>query len=162
MARPRTLEPRSLHHAMLGQAIELVIAEDADMTVDDVARDSGLDEGQIRDYMRGQGNPTYTTLLKVCAGLHVSLAELQLSAEGLHEQFLRTLALHMARLAGRSPTLGDRLVTRKRVKAAISLPDDTLRRVDSVAKQLGVSHSELVARAAEGLLAVLEGEVATR
>lgn len=162
MARPRTLEPRSLQHAMLGRAIELVIAEDADMTVDDVARDSGLDEGQIGNYMRGQGNPTYTNLLRLCAGLHVSLAELQLSAEGLHEEFLRTLALHMARLAGRPSRLGNDLVTRKRMKAAISLSDDTLRRVDRAAKQLGVPHYEFFARAAESWLAVHEEEVATR
>jgi DNA-binding phage protein len=86
MARPRTAKPRSLRHAALGQALELVIAEDADMTLDTVARDSGLDEKQIGTFIRGQGNPTYSTLLKLCDGLHVSLATLTLRAEELHEK----------------------------------------------------------------------------
>jgi DNA-binding phage protein len=86
MARPRTAKPRSLSHAALGQAVELVIAEDADMTLDTVARDSGLDEKQIGTFIRGQGNPTYSTLLKLCDGLHVSLAALTLRAEELHEK----------------------------------------------------------------------------
>jgi transcriptional regulator with XRE-family HTH domain len=86
MARPRTARPRSLHHAALGQAVELVIAEDADMTLDTVARDSGLDEKQIGTFIRGQGNPTYSTLLKLCDGLHVSLATLTRRAEELHEK----------------------------------------------------------------------------
>jgi DNA-binding phage protein len=86
MPRPRSVKPRSLHHAALGQAIELVMAEDAHMTVDTVASDSGLDEKQIRTYMLGQGNPTFTTLLKLCEGLHVSLGSLMARAEGLHKK----------------------------------------------------------------------------
>jgi transcriptional regulator with XRE-family HTH domain len=86
MPRPRTAKPRSLRHAALGQAIELLIAEDANMTLDTVAADSGLDEKQIGTFIRGQGNPTYNTLLKLCDGLHVSLGELMLTAEKLHEK----------------------------------------------------------------------------
>jgi len=86
MARPRTAKPRTLHHAALGQAVELVMAEDADMTLDTVARDSGLDEKQIGTFIRGQGNPTYSTLLKLCDGLHVSLATLTRRAEELHKK----------------------------------------------------------------------------
>jgi transcriptional regulator with XRE-family HTH domain len=86
MARPRTAKPRSLRHAALGQAIELVIAEDPRMTLDTVAGDSGLDEKQIGTFIRGQGNPTYGTLLKLCDGLHVSLGTLMLRAEQLHER----------------------------------------------------------------------------
>lgn len=86
MARPRTAKPRSLRHAALGQAIELVIAEDAGMTLDTVAADSGLDEKQIGTFIRGQGNPTYGTLLKLCDGLHVSLGRLMLRAEELYEK----------------------------------------------------------------------------
>jgi predicted transcriptional regulator len=44
------------------------------------------------------------------------------------------------------------------MKTAISLPDDTFRRVDRAAKRLGVSRSEFFARAAESWLAVLEEE----
>ncbi|HEX5853925.1 MAG TPA: helix-turn-helix transcriptional regulator [Solirubrobacteraceae bacterium] len=86
MARPRTAQPRSLHHATLGQAIELVMAEDAHMTLDSVARDSDLDEKQIGTFIRGQGNPTFSTLVKLCNGLHVTPAALLVRAEKLQEK----------------------------------------------------------------------------
>jgi transcriptional regulator with XRE-family HTH domain len=86
MARPRTVEPRSLHHAALGQAIELVIAKDAHMTPSTVSSESGLDEKQVGTFIRGQGNPTYSTLLKLCIGLHVSLDTLMIHAEELHKE----------------------------------------------------------------------------
>jgi antitoxin MazE6 len=44
------------------------------------------------------------------------------------------------------------------VKTAISLSDDTFRRVDKAAKRLGVSRSELFARAAENWLDAHEDE----
>jgi transcriptional regulator with XRE-family HTH domain len=88
MPRPRTAKPRSLRHAALGQAIELLIAEDAHMTLDTVAAESGLDEKQIGTFIRGQGNPTYSTLLKLCNGLHVNLGKLMLRAEDLYEKRL--------------------------------------------------------------------------
>lgn len=47
------------------------------------------------------------------------------------------------------------------MKTAISLSDDTFRRVDRAAKRLGVSRSEFFARAAESWLADLEEEDAT-
>ncbi len=47
------------------------------------------------------------------------------------------------------------------METAIALPDDTFERVDRVAKQLGVSRSELFARAAERWLAVLEDDQTT-
>jgi transcriptional regulator with XRE-family HTH domain len=86
MPRPRTAKPRTLHHAALGQAIELLIAEDAGMSVDSVAADSGLDEKQIGTFIRGQGNPTYSTLVKLCDGLHVNLATLMQRAEELYKR----------------------------------------------------------------------------
>jgi len=89
MARPRTVEPRSLRHAALGWAIESVIAESADMTPGTVADDSGLDEKQIGTFIRGQCNPRFTTLHRLCDGLHVTLAELLLRAEELYKEALR-------------------------------------------------------------------------
>ena len=86
MARPRTVKPRSLRHETLGQAIKVVIAKNADLTVDSVSRDSGLDEKQIGMYMRGQGNPRFDTLMKLCAGLRVTPAELFHHAEEMHEK----------------------------------------------------------------------------
>jgi metal-responsive CopG/Arc/MetJ family transcriptional regulator len=47
------------------------------------------------------------------------------------------------------------------VKTAISLPDDTFRRVDDAAKRLGVSRSEFFARAAERWLASLDDDGTT-
>jgi metal-responsive CopG/Arc/MetJ family transcriptional regulator len=47
------------------------------------------------------------------------------------------------------------------MKTAISLPDETFRRVNSAAKRLGVSRSEFFARAAENWLAALEEENTT-
>jgi DNA-binding phage protein len=84
--RPRKSTPRSLRLAALGQAIELVIAEDPDMTQETVANDSGLDVRQVGNYIRGQGNPTYETLVKLCEGLHVSLGALQRRADELYDK----------------------------------------------------------------------------
>jgi len=47
------------------------------------------------------------------------------------------------------------------VKTAISLPDDTFRRVDDAAKRLGVSRSEFFARAAERWLERLDDDGTT-
>ncbi len=47
------------------------------------------------------------------------------------------------------------------MKTAISLPDDTFRRVDRAAKRLGVSRSEFFARAAENWLEALEDDGTT-
>lgn len=47
------------------------------------------------------------------------------------------------------------------MKTGISLPDDTFRRVDKAAKRLGVSRSELFARAAESWLDALEDDGTT-
>jgi metal-responsive CopG/Arc/MetJ family transcriptional regulator len=47
------------------------------------------------------------------------------------------------------------------VKTAISLPDETFHRVDRAAKRLGLSRSELFARAAERWLDGLEDDGVT-
>ena len=47
------------------------------------------------------------------------------------------------------------------MKTAISLPDDTFRRVEDAAKRLGVSRSEFFARAAERWLVALEDDGTT-
>jgi transcriptional regulator with XRE-family HTH domain len=48
-----------------------------------------LDEKQIGTYIRGQGNPTYSTLLNLCEGLHVSLATLMARVEELYGEGLK-------------------------------------------------------------------------
>jgi len=47
------------------------------------------------------------------------------------------------------------------MKTAISLPDDTFRRVEDAAKRLGVSRSEFFARAAERWLDALQDDDTT-
>ena len=47
------------------------------------------------------------------------------------------------------------------MKTAISLPDETFRRVEDAASRLGVSRSEFFARAAERWLAVLADDETT-
>ena len=47
------------------------------------------------------------------------------------------------------------------MKTAISLPDDTFRRVDRAAKRLGLSRSQLFVRAAENWLDALEDDGTT-
>ncbi len=54
------------------------------------------------------------------------------------------------------------LVILAAVKTAISLPDDTYRRVDTAARRLGVSRSEFFARAAERWLGDLERDDVTQ
>jgi len=86
MSRPRTSKPRSPRHAALGRAIESVIAENEGMTQEKVADDANLAVEQVGSYARGLGNPTYTTLLKLCEGLHVSLGSLMKKADELYDQ----------------------------------------------------------------------------
>lgn len=47
------------------------------------------------------------------------------------------------------------------MKTAISLPEDTFQRIDRAAKRLGVSRSQLFARAAERWLDALEDDGVT-
>jgi DNA-binding phage protein len=88
MPRPRTAKPRNPRLAALGQAIESVIAENPDMTQESVAFDGDLDPKQVGTFVRGQGNPTYETLLKLCKGLHMSLSELTARAGNLEKNNL--------------------------------------------------------------------------
>ena len=86
MPARRRSKPRSSDHAALAQAIELLIAEDAQMSQDSVAEDSGLNIKQVNAFVRGQGNPTYATLIRLSEGLHVQPGELISLADGLREK----------------------------------------------------------------------------
>jgi transcriptional regulator with XRE-family HTH domain len=86
MPPKRRSEPRSEDHAALAQAIELLMAEDVGMTQETVAEDSGMSVKQINELVRGQGNPTYTTLLKLSRGLHISPSELMSLVDELRER----------------------------------------------------------------------------
>ena len=90
MPPKRRSEPRSEDHAALAQAIELLMDEDAGMTQETVAEDSGMSVKQINELVRGQGNPTYTTLLKLSRGLHISPSELMSLVDELRERGSRS------------------------------------------------------------------------
>jgi transcriptional regulator with XRE-family HTH domain len=89
MPPQRRSKPRSAEHAVLAQAIELLIAEDPRMTQETVAEESGLNIKQIGLLVRGQSNPTYTTLMKLCQGLHVTPGRLMTLTDELREKRLR-------------------------------------------------------------------------
>ncbi len=89
MPRKRRSKPLSSDQGALGQAIELFIAEDEHMTQEKVAEDSGLNIKQINEFVRGKGNPTYMTLLKLSRGLHVRPGELMTRVDELREKRAR-------------------------------------------------------------------------
>jgi transcriptional regulator with XRE-family HTH domain len=89
MPTKRKSTPRSPDHAVLGQAIEVLIAKDARMTQETVAADGGLNIKQVGTYARGQGNPTYANLLKLCRGLHVSPVQLLALVDELERERMR-------------------------------------------------------------------------
>ena len=64
--------------------------------------------------------------------------------------------------AGREPVAGQGITPLYFVvKTAISVPDDTFRRVDNAARRLGVSRSEFFARAAERWLESVDDDGTT-
>lgn len=78
--------PRGPHQAALAQAIELLIAEDDAMTQESVAEEAGLNIRQVNALVRGQGNPTYTTIVKLCRGLGVQPGRLMELVDEFYEQ----------------------------------------------------------------------------
>ena len=86
MPPTRKSKPLSPDHAALGRAIELLIARDEQASQESVAIESCLNTRQVNAFVRGQGNPTYTTLLRLCTGLHVRLGELMTLTDELREK----------------------------------------------------------------------------
>jgi transcriptional regulator with XRE-family HTH domain len=86
MPPQRKSKPRGPAYAALGQAIELLIADDADMSQESVAEESGLNIKQVGAMVRGQSNPTYRNLLRLCEGLHVEIDELMALTRKLRER----------------------------------------------------------------------------
>jgi transcriptional regulator with XRE-family HTH domain len=89
MPPERKSKPKSPDHAALAHAVELFIAEDPNMTQESVAFDGNLSPKQVSALARGQSNPTYTTLLKLAAGLNVRLGELMTRVDDLREKRAR-------------------------------------------------------------------------
>ncbi len=86
MPRKKKSETRSPEHAALGQAVEVLIAANTHMTQESVASDAGLTPKQVREIMRGRGNPTYASLMKLCQGLHVLPDQLLALARDLQDK----------------------------------------------------------------------------
>jgi DNA-binding phage protein len=88
MPRKRRSKPLSPDQAALGQAIEELIAADAQMTQETIAADSGLTPKQVGEFVRGLGNPTFLTVLKLSRGLHVRSGELMTRVDELVDERL--------------------------------------------------------------------------
>jgi transcriptional regulator with XRE-family HTH domain len=85
MPPARKSKPRGPAYAALGQAIEVVIAENPDIDRDSVAAESGMNISQINELVSGVANPTYRNLLRLCVGLQVEIDELMVLARELRE-----------------------------------------------------------------------------
>jgi hypothetical protein len=85
MPPQRKSTPRGPEYAALGEAIELLIAKHPDMSQESVAEVSGLNIKQVGAMVRGQSNPTYRNLLRLCVGLRVELDELMAFARELRD-----------------------------------------------------------------------------
>jgi transcriptional regulator with XRE-family HTH domain len=85
MPPPRRSKPRSPDHAALAGAVERVMGQ-ARMTQEELAERSGLNVKQINALVRGQANPTYENILKICRGLGVSSGGLMSLVDELRER----------------------------------------------------------------------------
>jgi len=71
MPPPRRRPPRSPEHAALGEALKLLRRE-ADLKQEELADLTGMNFNQIGRIERGQGNPSFTTLMRLTAALEIS------------------------------------------------------------------------------------------
>jgi transcriptional regulator with XRE-family HTH domain len=71
--------------AAIGWMLKVVIAEKG-LSRSKVADRTGIDYKLISKYLRGEGNPTYRTLKRLCDAVDVSLGELLIRAEELAMQ----------------------------------------------------------------------------
>ncbi|HTZ62829.1 MAG TPA: helix-turn-helix transcriptional regulator [Solirubrobacteraceae bacterium] len=85
MPPERKSVPRDPQLAALGEAIEQRIVE-IGMSQSSLAGASGIDLRRINDYVRGQYNPSYRNMRKLCRALKISVDELMDRAEGLQKE----------------------------------------------------------------------------
>jgi transcriptional regulator with XRE-family HTH domain len=87
VGRPRQSTPSDPDLAALGRAIKELIEADPELSQAVVAERSGVNEDQVGRYVRGQGNPSYSTLVKLADdGLRVPLGVLFRRAEALRTE----------------------------------------------------------------------------
>jgi transcriptional regulator with XRE-family HTH domain len=82
MPRQRQSEPFSADHAALGAAV-VQLRRKADLTQEALAENSGLHLTHVGGIERGVRNPSYSTLVKLAAGLGVSLGTVASLADEL-------------------------------------------------------------------------------
>ena len=83
MPRPRESTPRDPELAMLGAAIEAVMAHKPNMTQTAVADAAGLDVNQVNSYVCGRVAPTYPNFRRLARGLGVEASELMATIEAI-------------------------------------------------------------------------------
>jgi transcriptional regulator with XRE-family HTH domain len=76
---------RTQEFAAIGWVMKVVIAEKG-LSRAKLADRTGIDYKLVSRYLKGQGNPTYETLKRLCDGIGVSLGEIMTRAEALAEQ----------------------------------------------------------------------------
>ena len=74
MPPPRRLNPRTVEHAALGEAIRRLRTE-AGLTQEQLAEGAATDLTQIGGIERGIRNPSYTTLMRIAGALEQPLGE---------------------------------------------------------------------------------------
>ena len=85
MPPERNSKPISPDHAALGRAIEAVMAEKG-VKQEALASTLGMDIKQLGSYVRGQGNPTYTTILRISRALEIEAGRLIAIADQLRRE----------------------------------------------------------------------------
>jgi transcriptional regulator with XRE-family HTH domain len=76
---------RTQEFAAIGWVMKVVIAEQG-LSRAKLADRTGIDYKLVSKYLKGQGNPTYETLKRLCDGIGVSLGEVMVRAEELAQE----------------------------------------------------------------------------
>lgn len=76
---------RTQEYTAIGWMMKVVIAEKG-LSRTKVADRTGIDYKLVSNYLKGQGNPTYRTLKRLCDAIGISLGELLVRAEELAQQ----------------------------------------------------------------------------
>jgi transcriptional regulator with XRE-family HTH domain len=76
---------RTQEFTAIGWVMKVVIAEKG-LSRAKLADRTGIDYKAVSKYLKGQGNPTYETLKRLCDGIGVSLGEVMVRAEELAQQ----------------------------------------------------------------------------
>jgi transcriptional regulator with XRE-family HTH domain len=76
---------RTQEFTAIGWVMKVVIAEKG-LSRAKLADRTGIDYKAVSKYLKGQGNPTYETLKRLCDGIGVSLGEVMVRAEELAQR----------------------------------------------------------------------------